>query len=551
VTGSKPLEGPAADRLLKALETMPVAFFSIDETFCITYVNSAVEQALDLTRQELIGRPLSEALPASVQENFETHYQRLIEDGGPISFEEHYEPLGSWFEVHAWLDGTCVNVTFSNIDERRTIASQRMSALADLEQANARLQFLTDLSAALSGSRSRQSVFEQLAKAMVPAMADWCTIVVPETDSLVRVAARHKVPALDRLAKHMIGTYPHPFDGPSPGVVAYKKHEQLRLERLASQIGNDLDQSADSTSYLRTLHLLGDGPGLVTPIISRGSVVAVLTMVRTERDFEEAEAQLVREATTRVAGALDEASYVETQRQIANALQSVGLPRSIPQRQKLVLAAGYRAASRGSQVGGDWYDGFELDGTAIALVVGDASGHGLQAASFMAQLRNSLRAYAFAGMSPLSALAALSRMADAHYPEDFATVICLYLEPETGDAIWASAGHPMPVLVNERFGARRVAGTPCPPVGWPASPERLVACEQSLRLEAGDRLLMYTDGLVERRGVDLDIGTAQLMILAERTRPLEASAACQTILDEILGQTHEDDVCLLIADYTG
>ncbi len=538
----------AAPYLLRALETMPVAFFSLDQDDHITYVNAEVESVLGLSRADLIGRTLEEAFPG-LTTGSEEQYRQLVEEGS-IAFEEYYGPLGSWFEVHAWLDDGRVNVAFSNIDERRLFAEERQQALEEAERANARLQFLTDLSSLLAGVRSQAQVFERLVQAVVPSLADWCTIVVPRGDQLVRVAARHRVPALNTLAQRLVGTYPHPLDGPAPSIAAYHSAQPVRLSRLASEIGATLDTSIDSNSYGRTLHLLGDGPALIVPVVSRGDVAALLTLVRTApRPFNDTEVSLAREAAARVAGSLEEARFVETQRQIAGALQVVGLPSELPEHRRLRLAAGYRAASEGGQVGGDWYDAFTLKDGRISLVVGDASGHGLQAASSMAQMRNALRAYAFRGMSPGETLGALSDLVDAQSPDDFATAVCLYLRPESGELTWASAGHPAPIVLG-RTGSSYLRGGTCPPIGWPHSPgAHSGLCDKQLTLSRGDRLFLYTDGLVERRDVDVEIGVAQLMIVADETRQQGPEEACETILDEMLGQAHQDDVCLLVADF--
>jgi GAF domain-containing protein len=198
------------------------------------------------------------------------------------------------------------------------------------------------------------------------------------------------------LARRLIGGYPHPFSGPSPGVVVYQNGEPLRLAELAEEIVTNLDDSVASAAYGRTLRLLGNGPGLIMPIFTDGNVVAVLTMVRVGgAPFSEADIATMTQVTAAVADSLDDAMHLETQRETAGALQAAALPRTLPSSDRLALAAGYRAASEGIQVGGDWYDAFELQSGHIALVVGDAAGHGLQAAALMTQMRNALRAHLF------------------------------------------------------------------------------------------------------------------------------------------------------------
>jgi hypothetical protein len=154
-------------------------------------------------------------------------------------------------------------------------------ALDEARQDNARLSFLTDVAAYLHGASTRVELYSRLSRAVTMTMADWSTIVVPSGDELIRVAAFHKDPVLNSLPQRFVDGYPHAFTGPSPGVV-YRSGEPLRMARLAAEIVSHLDDSVASAAYGRTVQLLGDGPGLIMPILPNDAVVAVLTMVRTE-----------------------------------------------------------------------------------------------------------------------------------------------------------------------------------------------------------------------------------------------------------------------------
>ena len=539
-------------RLPRALETMPGAFFSLDRDLRVTYVNPEAEKALRTSREKLIGKHLLEAFPAANTNEFARQYDRVAETGRPAVFEEYYAPLKSWFEVHAWPDQDGLNISFSNINERRSAELKRTAALSQAEDANARLSFLTELSSQLSGLATRVEVFERLTRSVVPSMADWCTLNVPGRDELVRIAAAHRDSSLDSLAKRLVGSYPHAYSGPSPGIVVYRSGEPLRLSRLAQQIVDDLDDSIASAAYGRTLQLLGDGPGLIMPIRSRGEVVAVLTMVRAEGEpFSDAEVELMSEAAARVSIALDDAQHVESQRETANALHAAALPKALPVLAGLTLAAGYRAASEGLEVGGDWYDAFELQNGRVALVVGDTAGHGAQAAAVMAQMRNLLRAHLFSSLGPAESLNRLSRLIATQEPDAFATIICAEIDPATGEFIWATAGHPAPILVNSDGTSVHLRNkSALPPIGWmnpnPSQPED----ENRLILSPATRVLMFTDGLIERRGVNLEIGLTHLMIVAEQTHgDTDPNQACEAILKSMLSDIHDDDVCLLIADH--
>jgi serine phosphatase RsbU (regulator of sigma subunit) len=465
-------------------------------------------------------------------------------------FEEFYAPFDGWFEVHAWPDRGGLNVYFSDVSERRNSEFAQSAALDEARRAQARLTFVADVSTRLHGAVTRTELYERLSQTVITYIADWCTVVVPSGEELIRVAAAHRDPILDGLAKRLVGGYPHPFSGPSPGVVVYRSGEPLRLRQLAQQIVTDLDDSIASAAYGRTLRLLGDGPGLIMPIFFNGDVVAVLTMVRIGGEpFSDADIAAMQQVTATVADRLDDALHLETQRETASALQAAALPRTLPTSDRLALAAGYRAASEGTQVGGDWYDAFELQSGHIALVVGDAAGHGLQAAALMTQMRNALRAHLFDSFGPSESIAKLSSFIATQEPEAFATIICVEIDPATGETIWASAGHPAPILLNREGVSVHLRGKPAPPIGS-ADPQSLrLPIEHPVVLKPGDRLVMFTDGLFERRGVDIEIGLTHLMITAEETRDTDVGTACESILRGMLLGSHDDDVCLLIADF--
>jgi serine phosphatase RsbU (regulator of sigma subunit)/PAS domain-containing protein len=539
------------ERLGQALETMPNGFCSVDVAFRIVTLNAEGEKLLRSARADLVGRDLFEVFADAAGSRFERQCRHAMQDGSPVGFEEYCAPLQGWFEIRAWPDRNGLNVYFSNIDDRHNHELERMVALDEAQQANTRLSLLANLSANLTGVGTQSEVFQRLSHTVAgTALADWCTIVVPSGEALIRIAAAHADPVLDGLAKRLIGSYPHPFDGPSPGVVVYRNGRPLRLERLAQQIIADLDDSVASAGYGRTLQLLGDGPGLIMPITGDGHVVAVLTMVRSAGEpFTDADVAAASEVMTRVSAFLDDARHVEAQREIAGALQDAALPRVLPGFERVVLAAGYRAASEGIQVGGDWYDAFELQTGRIALVVGDVAGHGVQAAAVMAQMRNALRANLFSSVGLADSLSGLSGLLTVQEPDAFATIICAELDPRTGELDWASAGHPAPILVSADGTSAHLHGRPAPPVGWMHTTSPRPQPVHRIVLEPGDRLLLFTDGLIERRGIDLAIGVTHLMLHAEQTRRLAAADACETILQDIVAGSHEDDVCLLVADF--
>lgn len=542
---------PRNEELARSLEAMPSAFFSINRTGRVIFVNTAGARLLDLPAEEIVSRSFFSFFSGGARQDLEYRCRRVVETKEAEVFELRELPEGSWYEVTAWPDAYGFNISFRDVGPRRLLAQQRTSELRQAEAANYRLRLLDRLSAELSSATTRSDALERLAHAVVPAMGDWCTIVEPRKEGLVRTHALHRDSTLDRLAQRLVGAYTHDYRGPSPGVVVYKSGEPLQLDHLAREIVSELDDSGPSAAYGRTLLILGDGPGLVCPIRGDGQIEAILTLVRVAgAPFSDAEVGVIEDAGRRVAVALDGARHLELQRATAGALQNAALPKVLPELPRLALAAEYRAASEGSTVGGDWYDVFELSSKKVALVVGDTAGHGLEAAAAMAQMRNELRAYLFGSVGPLAALSALDRLV-AGEPGVFATVVCAEIDLEMATVRWASAGHPAPIVVGPGGRARYLDGAPLPMIGSGAAdrPE-CRGREHGFDMSPGDRILLFTDGLFERRGIDLDLGLTHLLLLAEATHRTPAdSSTCRLILEEMLPPWHEDDVCLLLADF--
>ncbi|WP_182524784.1 SpoIIE family protein phosphatase [Nocardioides dongkuii] len=202
--------------------------------------------------------------------------------------------------------------------------------------------------------------------------------------------------------------------------------------------------------------------------------------------------------------------YASSREQVdmAEALQRSVIPLAAPDLAGLEVAARYQPAST-FQLGGDWWDAFLLPGGRMAFVVGDVAGHGVAAATTMIQLRAAVRAHLFADASPAAALDRTDRFMDGLFEQVIATALVGTVEPATGRMVLAAAGHPPPLLVHDGVSRElEVATRPVLGLG-------VQRAEQSeMVLAPGDTLLVYTDGLVERRGVHLGTSLAQLVELA-------------------------------------
>jgi serine phosphatase RsbU (regulator of sigma subunit)/anti-sigma regulatory factor (Ser/Thr protein kinase) len=237
------------------------------------------------------------------------------------------------------------------------------------------------------------------------------------------------------------------------------------------------------------------------------------------------------------------AAALARERGVAELLQHSLLPDSLPDVPGVRLAARYVPAAVGTEVGGDWYDVIHLPSGEVGLVMGDVVGHDLDAAASMGQLRNGLRACAAEGDDPGSVLERLNRLCMHQGLGGMATVMYAVLDPVTADLRVASAGHYPPLLVNG-LDSRYLETAPCPPIG---ALREVRYPTTEYHLAPGSVLVLYTDGLVERRDVAVDVGLEQLeRTVAAAWKGDGLEILCDQVLSRMLGgRPADDDVALL------
>jgi PAS domain S-box-containing protein len=226
---------------------------------------------------------------------------------------------------------------------------------------------------------------------------------------------------------------------------------------------------------------------------------------------------------------------------IAETLQRSLLPERLPPIEGVALAARYLPGARGAAIGGDWYDVLERPDGRVALVVGDVAGHGLRAAASMGQLRNAFRAYGMVEASPAEVVARINRLVMSGVEQVMATVLYLVLDRESGEVAWSAAGHPPPLVIGPD-GARFLEGGRSVPIG---AADPAVFREATAILPPGATLLLYTDGLVERRDTPLEERLTELAEAAA-TAGDELGELCEHVIHAVLGEADPgDDVALL------
>jgi anti-sigma regulatory factor (Ser/Thr protein kinase)/putative methionine-R-sulfoxide reductase with GAF domain len=283
---------------------------------------------------------------------------------------------------------------------------------------------------------------------------------------------------------------------------------------------------------------------LGVPLLVQGGVVGVLHVgTVTPREFTNEDAALLQLAAAQAAPAIDRARLFEAldrEHRSAVALQRSLLPDRLPDIVGIEAAARYLPAR--DEVGGDWYDVIDLPGGTVGVAIGDVAGHGLRAASLMGQLRTGLRAYALDGHAPGETLKRLDRLLQTVSGLGMATSAYAVVDPATGDLRYASAGHLPPIIVRRGREAEVLAASTAPPLG---SLPFAAYHEVQERLEPGDTLLLYTDGLIERRGEPLTDGLERLRAVAAGSG--SAEQLCQRVIDELVPPDGGDDDIAVVA----
>ncbi|CAA9366134.1 MAG: Uncharacterized, RsbU-domain-containing protein [uncultured Nocardioidaceae bacterium] len=539
-------------RVARILEAMPTAFYSVDRDWRFVYVNVEAERLLATNREALVGGTLWELFPAAVGSDFETHFRGAVESGVPVSFDAFYPaPLNGWYEVRAWPSPEGLSVYFVDITARR-------QAQEELERSATRSALLARLTTELTASLDASKGVGKLAAMVVPELADWCVVTLvdddvhpdwrrrlrdvgswhadPELRSVVERYAETRVPALTEssLLAHTLRTG-------EPGVALYDAAEVLAGVLLPGE-ARDLCME------------LNPGAVSVQPLRGRGRIVGLLTACRgVERaPFTPTDLDLIGEVATRAGLALDNARLFEQQRDLAEGLQRALLTEP-PQPENVDVAVRYEPAAQVAQVGGDWYDSFLQRDGATVIVIGDVVGHDTAAAAAMGQVRSLLRAIGVhTGDGPADVLRGVDRAMETLGTDTTATAVVARLEQtqdERSRALtrlrWSNAGHPPPMVINPDGDVVELSAVESDLLlGLDPDARRV---ESVVTLDHGATVLLYTDGLVERRDQSLDVGLRLLRDTLQRLAPMDVplDRLCALVIQEMLPERPDDDVALV------
>ncbi|AQS65873.1 SpoIIE family protein phosphatase [Streptomyces pactum] len=415
--------------------------------------------------------------------------------------------------------------------------ARRMSALD-------RLSLLADLGAELNNTLDLDDGLRRAGRLLTRRLADWCAVdLFAEHAQVDRVCVVHRDPRDRR---------PDTFEVRLPVVSEESRGPLARVLRGAGPLlltdapPPGQAESALDRNYLELFRGLGAGSAVVAPLRARREIFGALTLARAPggRPFTEEDLALVDDLVHGLALGVDNARLYQDTRSIAERLQRSLLP-VLPEVVGLQLAARYAASSATAQVGGDWYDSFVLPQGDTAVVIGDVTGHNLDAAIAMSQLRSMLRGIAVDRQEPPAEVLHRLDLAN-HSLHQEATATCVYgVVKGSAQGPWelkhSSAGHPPPLLTTREGETRYLEDGAGLLLGMDPHAPRSTAVHV---LPAHSTLLLYTDGLIERRDEPLDDALERL----RRHAADLAREPLDTFCDELLiglGADSADDIAVL------
>ncbi|CAM5235924.1 MULTISPECIES: SpoIIE family protein phosphatase [Streptomyces] len=532
-----------------AADLLPEGVFCLDRLGLIVYANPAAARLTGRARERLLGQALWEALPWLTGPPYDDHLRGALLCPEPVRFharrpaDDRDEPGdGDWLavSVHPGTDLlTCVLAPASRVDT----ASGPAPAAGAPEDTVAGARSMTPLyrpialAIALTDAVTARQVSAVVMQELLPAFGGRRLAIYLLQDRHLYLAWETGFPQGFLAPFEGIG-----LDAHVPGVETLTTGRPLFFESMgqiaAAYPGIALDAQEGSRAFL--------------PLIASGRPVGscILGFDR-ERAFSTEERTVLTALAGLIAHAMERARRYDDEAALARGLQQALLPRRLSTHPRVETVGRYLPGTQGMDVGGDWYDVVEA-GDGLALVIGDVQGHGVQAAATMGQLRSAVRAFALGDRPPDEVLSGTNHLLIDLDPGQFASCCYVRLDPATGRARVARAGHPPPLLrcPDGRTRLLDISGGVVlgvdPHARYPVT---------ELWLEPDAILALYTDGLVERPGADIDDGIASLRLALAQAGAgagLGGGRSLSGVADRLTATARHatdrpDDVALLLA----
>lgn len=520
----------------EAADRLALGVLSVDRQGVIGFANAAAGVLAGVPAGRLPGRGLWEALPWLGHPAYEDHFRGAFLSGEPVRFDVRRaadaDPAALSVGLYPGPSGVTVTLEAAGRPVYGTGAAagpgDGRGAPADRASA---LYRPVALAIALTEAMTARQVSAVVTEELLPAFGGRQLAIYLLDERHLHLAWETGFPQgfLDR------------FDGVSldvrlPGVETLTSGRPLffeSMQHLASAYpGIPLDADVGARAFL--------------PLIASGRPVGSCILgFDAPRGFSQEERTVLTALAGLIAQALARARRYDSEAALARGLQAALLPHRLPVTGRVATVGRYLPGSAGMDVGGDWYDVIETASGRLALVIGDVQGHGVAAAATMGQLRSAVRAFALGGNTPEQVVRGTNRLLIDLDPGQFASCCYVLLDPESGRALAARAGHPQPLLrrADGRAEVLDLAGGVVlgvdPGAAYP---------ETELLLEPGGVLALYTDGLVEVPGTDIDEGVERLRAALAAARPAPLTETADRLVAEAGGQADRpDDIALLLA----
>ena len=555
---SAPLQDDAL--VMWAFTRSPSTAALYDTGLRLRRANADMERVIGLPEAAMQGLRVSEIVVDPEGDRTEQCMRRALETGEQQHLQQILHLAGHERESIWTTSLTPVR------DAGGTVRGVLLSAhdMTEEHLARGRLALLNEASIRIGSTLDLARTAQELADVAIPQLADFVTVDLlpaieggddpragspPSPVMLRRVAYQSVLEDSPEVVVERGTVAAYPDD--STAAKCLTTGRPLIENVTASSMDRVESQTPDRAERMRRY---GFHSVLAVPMRARGITLGVATFSRHRRPepFEQDDLLLGEEITARAAVCIDNARRYTRERRTSLTLQSSLLPQRLPPQAAVDVASRYLPASTQAGVGGDWFDVIPLSGARVALVVGDVVGHGIQASATMGQLRTAVRTLADVDLPPDELLTHLDDLV-IHLSAEAESAVgttgdigatCLYAvyDPVSRRCTLARAGHPVPAVATPD-GAVEFPDVPAgPPLGLGGLPFEVTEIE----LPEGSLLALYTDGLIEDRGRDIDEGLDALReVLARPASSLEST--CDTVLQMLLPDRPADDVALLIA----
>ena len=429
--------------------------------------------------------------------------------------------------------------------ERLALVDAERRAAADADAERDRLRFLAGASVVLDATLDLDVALRALAHLVLGRFGGWCIVDLAEQGGLRRAVVAHRDPAHEETAAKARSEYPaRPVRGSWIG-------EALRTRQplVVGDIEDEVEHRASGDPGVALARGAGIRAAMILPLVAHDEVLGLLTVASdAPHAYHSTDLESAQELARRAAVAIANARLYSERDTVARTLERGLLPPSLPELNGVELAVRYRAAGRGTEVGGDFYDAVDLGNARCAVLLGDVAGKGAAAAVTGGLVRQTARGALARGAGPATVVHDVHRTLLAETPRDaFCTLVAAELLAEGGEVgvLLANAGHPLPVVVRAN-GTATAVGTSG---GIAGAFDEVDVGESVLRLLPGDLLVLYTDGLTEA-GAPYDLldedDVCAIAAKAAGRSPAEAAALLERHALEHARGRQRDDLAIVV-----